>query len=339
MRLINIEQYDYETMQLAKAIYDSKKRILLGCETRIHPKYLAKLREIGVQSVFVEDAKSAGITLDEMIDMPKWVETISIVEEAYEQIANKRPLPLKSIQKTVKMLIEELNGRKALILIPTSSIDRELAPFAHSVNVTLIALQMGKQLGYTNFQLNDLGIGCLLHDIGKQAGIEEDKHPEEGFNIIRSNREINLLSAHIAYQHHETIDGEGFPRKLRGEDVIEFAQVCGLANAYENMISRDNISPNDAYERILALSEKKYSYNVVLAFSKSIIGYPPGTSVMLSNGEAGMVTKIISHLQRPVVRLDSSGEEIDLSEEMTIFIDKIIEAEETNQSNESSISA
>jgi HD-GYP domain-containing protein (c-di-GMP phosphodiesterase class II) len=311
-------------MQLSKPIYDVKKRILLNAESKIHPKYMDKLKEIGIKFVFIEDAKSAGISLDEMIDMPTWIDMVGVVEKAFVSSVNNQPLPLMDLQRATKKLIEEVKQRRTIILIPTSTIDSLLQPFAHAVNVTLIALQIGKQLGYTYSQLNDLGIGCFLHDIGKTKSSVKEDHPEKGFAIIKANREISLLSAHVAYQHHEKLNGEGFPRKLKGDDILEYAQICRIANDYENMISTEEISPNEAIEKIMALTDVNYVHKIVLAFTNTIIGYPPGTNVVLSNGEKGIVSRIESHLQRPIVKIYDTNSEIDLSEQATLFIEEIV---------------
>lgn len=325
--MVHINDYQESMMELAKPVYDSKRRILLGVGSKVHLKYLEKLDQIGVKYLFVDDVKSKGISLDEMMDMPTWIDMISIVEQAFEAAAKDEFLPLLEIQKAVKKLIEEVKQRNAIVLIPTTAVDRALIPFAHMVNVTLIALQIGKKLGYTNSQLNDLGIGCLLHDIGKvKTSIRED-HPESGFNIIRANREISLMSAHIAYQHHETLDGEGFPRKLAQDQVLELAQICSIANDYDNFISLEGLLPHVALEKIMTLSDKKYGHHIVVAFSKGIISYPPGTNVQLNIGK-GIVTRIQSNPHRPVVRLHQLQKEIDLNEQPTILVEVVLNEEE-----------
>lgn len=323
MRMISIQEYDRKTMQLAEPIIDYRKRILLASGSTIHPKYMEKLMEIGINTVIIEDAKSAGITLDEMIDMPTWIDAISSVEKLFEQARKGQQLVINELQETVKKLINEILQRKAIFLIPTTSIDQKLSQYAHAVNVALISLQIGRRLNLNQIQLTGLGLGCLLHDIGKTQTNNYMSHPEVGFNILKSNREISLLSSHIAYQHHESFDGSGFPRGLAGKDILEFAQICSVANDYENMISKDNIQPHEALERIMALSEKKYSHSIVLSFTNGIISYPPGTHIRLNNGLFGIVTRIESHLHRPIIKVEGVLEEVDLSEQSTLFIERV----------------
>jgi putative nucleotidyltransferase with HDIG domain len=323
MRMISILEYDRKTMQLAEPIVDYRKRVLLASGSTIHPKYMEKLIQIGIRYIIIEDAKSVGITLDEMIDMPTWIDAITSVETAFERVKKKQELVISELQETVKKLINEVLQRKAIFLIPTSTIDQKLSLYAHAVNVTLIALQIGRKLNLNQLQLNSLGLGCLLHDIGKLLTNNHTLHPEKGYQLLKSNREISLLTSHIAYQHHEAFDGSGFPRGLKGKDILEFAQICSVANDYENMISQDGVQPHEAIERIMALSEKKYSHAVVLSFTNGIISYPPGTHIRLNNGLFGIVTRIDSHLHRPIVKVEGISEEVDLSEQSTLLIEKV----------------
>lgn len=327
MRMININEYDKKTMQLAKPIIDYRKRVLLASGSTIHPKYMVKLKDIGIKSLMIEDARSVGITLDEMMDMPKWVDSIAIVEETFQEAKKSSYFSLQKLQQTVKQLIQEVQYRKAIVLIPTSMIDEALSLYAHSVNVTLLSLQIGKNLNYNQIQLFELGLGAMLHDIGKLLTDEEQLHPQKGFNLLRENRELSIVSAHVAYQHHESFDGTGYPRKIKENQIIEYAQICSIASDYENMISIDGIPPHEALERIMALSEKKYSHRVVLAFTNGIISYPPGTHIQLNNGLFGIVTKIESHPHRPIIKVEGQHEELDLSEKSTLFIEKVFREE------------
>ncbi|WP_078554191.1 HD-GYP domain-containing protein [Bacillus alkalicellulosilyticus] len=320
MRLIQIDQYHEKSMELAKPVYDSQGRVLLAAGNRIHPKYLTKLKAIGVTFLLVEDVMSSGITLDEMVDMPTWMDASQTVKDCYEHAKARKLLPVRELQQTAAKLLNEVKRRKAVLLIPSTSVAKELQPFAHSVNVALIALQIGKILKYTDSKQRDLVIGCLLHDIGKAVTNKEQEHPEKGFEILRTAREINLLSAHIAYQHHEKVNGEGFPRKLKGSEFIEFAQVCSIANEFENMISKQEISTYEAIERLMTTIDKSYSHQVIDALFKGVPSYLPGTLVRLSTGEAAIVMRIENHLHRPVVKIAETEKEISLEDNPTIVI-------------------
>jgi putative nucleotidyltransferase with HDIG domain len=318
MRLITISQYDENTMQLAKPVYDNHRRMLLGANHIVHPLYLQKLVQIGIRSLFVEDAESKGITLEEMMDIPSWMDIVQSVQEAYAAVAQKKPMPIKSLLQGTGRLIMEIQSRPLVLPVPSTTLAEELKPYAHAVNVAILSLQVGKALGYNELMLRDLGMGCLLHDIGKAVTKEEKEHPQAGFNLLRNIREINLLSSHIAFQHHETIDGQGYPRAIQGNAFHDYAQICGLCNLYDNQNGK--LPPHEAMEMVMALSSIVYSTEVVQAFVRAVPAYPPGTKIRLHSGEEAIVTKIEGHMQRPVVRYLSSGEEISLADHPTVTI-------------------
>lgn len=320
MRLIHITNYDQDTMKLARPIYDGKGRMLMGANQTIHPVYLKRLKETGIRTLAVEDEVSKGITLDEMLDMPTWMDIMQYVQEAYELSAKNKPLPIEHLQKGAGKLLAEIKRRPLIMTIPTSSIAQEMQAYAHAVNVALLAAQVGKQLVYNELQLRDLILGSLLHDIGKAVTSEEADHPKQGFEILRQCRELNLLSAHIAYQHHETVNGKGYPRGLADKDIIEFAQVCGICNRFDNAVSQEQMPPHEAMEMIMSQNETAFSDTVVQAFVRVTPTYPPGTKVKLHEGEEAIVTQIQSHMQRPFVRIINTNEEVDLSQQLTAVI-------------------
>jgi putative nucleotidyltransferase with HDIG domain len=320
MRLINISEYDNNNMVLAKPIYDSRKRILLTAGRTVDPKIKARLEGMGINFLFVEDEVSKGIDIEDMLDMPTWTDLVQAVNTFHEQVKKGTTPDLKEIQQVASKLIDEINARPTLILIPSGAIAKELQPFAHAVNVTILSLLTGKKMGYNNLKQRDLAMGALLHDIGKEMTEEYEKHPESGFNFLRKINQFSTISAHIAYQHHETIDGKGFPRQITGEDMLEIAQICAVANIYDNLTTQKKLPPHEAMEGVMATADILYDHKVVQAFSQAVPTYPPGTKVIVDNKEPSIVTRIEKHLQRPIVKILSKGKEIDLSEFPTLMI-------------------
>ncbi|MGG6311706.1 HD-GYP domain-containing protein [Paenibacillus macerans] len=324
MRLIPITDYNEQTMQLAKAVYDGRGRVLLAANHTIHSRFLERFRQMGISHIVVEDTVSKGITLEEMLDIPTWLELIEHVKTAYDAAAGNKPFPIKSLMQGAGSLVDEVKRRPIAISVPVTAVVAELHSFAHAVNVALIALQIAKSLSYNDLQLRDLAIGCLLHDIGKGISLERKTHPETGFQYLRTIREISLLSAHVAYQHHERYNGTGAPRGIAGSEIHEYAQICGLANFYENLASVLRIPPHEAVEAVMAQLGSGYAERIVQAFVQGVAPYPPGSKVVLSNGELAIITRIDSHMQRPVVRYLTTGQEVSLAEYPTLMITELV---------------
>ncbi|WP_138420402.1 HD-GYP domain-containing protein [Aquibacillus sediminis] len=320
MRLIEISEYDYKSMTLIKPVYDAQKRILLTAGRTIDPKITPILEAIGIKYLFIEDEVSKGISIEDMLDMPTWTDTIDVMKSFYEQVKNKDKLDLRSIFQIATKLLDEVKQRPTFVLIPSGTVATELQPYAHAINVTLLSLLTGKRLGYNDLNMKELAIGSLLHDIGKALTDDNDQHTEVGFNFLRDIHQFSLVSAHIAYQHHESINGEGVPRHIKNNEFLEFAQICGASNKYDNLITKEKLPPHEAMEAIMATSDRSFSHRVVNAFCLSVATYPPGTKVLIDKYPA-IVTQLNKHLHRPVVKMLSNDQEIDLTEYPTYMIE------------------
>ena len=182
-----------------------------------------------------------------------------------------------------------------------------------------------------------LKMGNLTPEESKQV----QQHPEDGFNILRTVREIPITVAHIAYQHHERVDGKGYPRNLTADKILEFAKVAAVADTFDALVSdrpyRKGMVPHEAYEVMMALADSYVDRDILHLFLTHVAIYPVGAVVQLDNGQHGVVTKVLPRLQtRPQVRLltDQQGNllseqtEIDLTQHLTLMISRVLKEKE-----------
>lgn len=202
--------------------------------------------------------------------------------------------------------------------------------YAHSVNVCMLAVMTGQALGYSELQLKTLAIGALLHDIGrvsKQAVNPEYDHPRVGFDLMRRYPELPLLSAHVVLQHHEKMNGTGYPLGVQGEQFRQAAQIVSLANDYDHFVNEIGVKrlPHEGIEYIMSKVDTHYHISVVRAFVQSVTPYPVGTVVRLSNGMVGTVVEMHKgNPSRPVIQMHDQGLRIDLMHFPTEFIAEVI---------------
>jgi len=159
-----------------------------------------------------------------------------------------------------------------------------------------------------------------------------------GFEILKAKRELSLLSAHVALQHHERMNGSGYPRQLLGERIHHLAQIVGLADFYDNLVNgspgHQKMLPHEACEIVMGSAGRLFQHDLVVMFLKHVAAYPTGCTVKLNNGEIGIVVDQNKSLpMRPIIRVLAGDDtltafvkvrEYNLAEKHTIFIESIL---------------
>lgn len=183
------------------------------------------------------------------------------------------------IEKASKQLIElirnlhsHLKNDTDLLNLLTDVCSYDQYIFTHSLNVTLYSLAIGMHLKLSTKNLETLGLGAILHDVGKmkvpaeilmkpgkltEEEFEEiKKHSEEGFRILRNVQTIPLLVAHCAFQHHERLNGSGYPRGIKGNEIHEFGKIIAVADVFDavtsNRVYRQAMLPHEGLEILYA---------------------------------------------------------------------------------------
>ncbi|TCX53289.1 MULTISPECIES: HD-GYP domain-containing protein [unclassified Dehalobacter] len=354
MRLVNIK-YVQEGSLLAKPIRNSYGRILLGEGVALDKNYLSKLKDIGYDMVFIQDERFQDIEIGYAI-------TDKTKEIAYNAVRGvtdeleKNPeaeIDADSVRYAVLNLVQDLLHSSDILSNLTDINGYDEYTYHHSINTTVLALMLGIGKGFTQNQLLELGMGVLMHDIGKtkiskeilnkKGKLEEEEfqqikaHPLYGYEYIRGNRDFSILSAHVALQHHEKWKGGGYPRGLRENEIHEYARIASVADVYEALTSkrpyRDAMPPYLAYEYVIVHSGLQFDPEIVCIFAQSVAPYPVGTGIELSNGLRGVVIKQNPILPtRPVVRVIAQGDQaldnpddLDLSKHLSTMITSIVD--------------
>jgi len=183
----------------------------------------------------------------------------------------------------------------------------------HSLNVTVISLLLGKAMGLDTDALKALGVGALLHDIGKIELPERLRWPDTQFNgaerklyqehvakgiVLGSAMRLSADALAIIAQHHELIDGRGFPRQLANDKISPLARIVALVNHYDNLCNSANpalaITPHEALSQIFAQMKRQFDAAVMTGFIRMMGVYPPGSVVELSDGRLALVASVNS---------------------------------------------
>lgn len=202
--------------------------------------------------------------------------TESLLE--YERIDAER---LAAISRSKEALLEAVAALSETLEV------RDPYTAGHQRRVAWLAIAIGRQLGLTTQRLEALNIAALLHDIGKISIPSEilskpsrlsliefeliKQHPQVGEEILRKVS-FEWPIATIVGQHHERVDGTGYPRGLIGEEIMEESRILSVADVMEAMIShrpyRPGLSLEHACLELESNIDKKYDVNVVNACIK-----------------------------------------------------------------------
>lgn len=268
---------------------------------------------------------------------------VTMVKHITEQVRHASRIDIGQVDNTVQNTIRKIVQEKELIesLIDLRVYDEYT--YAHSANVMSLALVVGTALNYSPEKLRMLGIGALLHDIGKTLVPEEilnkpSKLTEEEFRIMATHpangimilSNYNWATADIkncAFQHHEKYNGLGYPMGLKGTQIAELAQVTAIVDFYDALVSdrcyKKGLPPNVVYQAIMNGMNVHFDARIVNAFLKYIVPYPVNCSVELSTGQLGRVLRVNrKNLLAPTVLVDGAGE-LDLAKNPDISITTI----------------
>jgi HD-GYP domain-containing protein (c-di-GMP phosphodiesterase class II) len=170
----------------------------------------------------------------------------------------------KGISEIVHLILKEEQTLHYLLNITS----HDHYTYTHSVSVGILAVALAKSLfkDANNHDIHALGAGFFLHDLGK-VGIDNNiinkpgklddeemremrRHPPLGFKLLHDTRQLTDESKTIVLQHHERVDGTGYPKGLRGNDIHVYARICAIADVYDALTSdrpyRNKMPPFDA---------------------------------------------------------------------------------------------
>lgn len=344
-------------MVAARNVHSAEGRLLVTKDTVLSDAMVANIQKTSLGSIYVRNPLFQDIEAEEVVTEDNRRKAVMALKSAVTAYQKTKVLDIQPLKKVLRELVVEIIRNRDSMIHQLDMRTYQDYIYAHSVNTCVLSVLIAVNLDYPEGKLTDLALGTMLHDVGmmmlpdallmKMGNLtpEESKqvqqHPEDGFNILRTVREIPITVAHIAYQHHERVDGKGYPRNLTADKILEFAKVAAVADTFDALVSdrpyRKGMVPHEAYEVMMALADSYVDRDILHLFLTHVAIYPVGAVVQLDNGQHGVVTKVLPRLQtRPQVRLltDQQGNllseqtEIDLTQHLTLMISRVLKEKE-----------
>lgn len=317
---------------MAKSVFLENGNVLLGQGVELTSRYIDRLVHLGIDTLYIQDKHTEDIVPEDVIrdeTRKNAVDTVyktmtALMDQPQVQRRTSMPDFGTAFQKVFREIVQDLSGRQDVLVSLSNLHVLDGYFFHHAVNVAVLAGVVGLAKGYNQQQMMDLGIGALLFDIGmtqvpkelwnKRMELNDEErqrlqyHTEEGFNILRSQHNISIVSAHCALQHHERYDGSGYPRQLSEKNIHEYARIVAIADVYDALTSprpfRQSYSPSDASEFLFASGNSYFDLDLLKLFLQHVAIYPVASTVQLNTGHVGVVAGVNPlAVNRPTVRI------------------------------------
>ncbi len=352
MKLVRLDELK-GTEKLGKHILTPSGMELMTKGSVIKSEYILKLRELGIEYVFIDD--TVFVDIDFINESPGIIkekvkeESKELVKNVLERHIYKNNAELERLCQAANIIVEDILSEEE-VMERVANIRKEGTDiYSHSINVCSLATVMALKNGYNKDVVMEIAKGCILHDIGlryttlqyenidvNDMNIKERsefrKHVIMGFDAIKDEPWASQIVKDIVLFHHERNDGTGYPFKNHGKDIDDTVKIVEVCDAFDSMINGIGYKQMKVHQVVeyiksksLSEFEKKYADQLLTMVAM----YPIGTKVITSDDEVGIVIKQNKEcIDRPVLKIivgndgvEVEGEVIkDMTEQLTMFI-------------------
>lgn len=336
---------------LARDIITGDYQVILPAGIVIRKEYIEKLSELDIGEVYIRDVKTEDSNIAILkTEIKKSIK--NIVKGILERHTYQNNDELSELSFAVDSIISTIIEEEQVVEKVYNIKERNADIYEHSISICSLAILTALKLDVEYKAIHDIGVGCLLHDIGlryievdyynrdvdtlnRQQRAEYSKHPVYGYTSLQNEEWISDLSKNIILHHHEVLDGSGFPLHMK---KIPFeCRIVNVCDTFDEMISGiacKRIKVYEAVEYLKSFKNIKFDGKIVDAFLSFTAVYPVGSRVVTNEGEVAVVVSQNKEFQdRPVLLIlkDKDGNDVkgevkkNLVQIHNIFIEKAID--------------
>ena len=263
----------------------------------------------------------------------------TVAAEASDENYSTAHQVVKELDNVVDQLVDtlEANPHEMVRIADLKSYDDYT--YHHSLSVAVLSIAIGQSMGCNQDTMRLIGRSAIMHDIGKMfvpieiinkpSRLTDDEfakikeHPRSGYEYLVAGGIGDDAIRKGVLQHHEKIDGTGYPDGVTGNEMLLISNVISVADVYDAVTSyrsyRTPMPPADALELIMGSVGVAFEYDIVKAFIDKLEFYPVNTCVELSNSRVGIVLDNKSSM-RPILSMLDNGEVLDLMDRKNLSI-------------------
>ncbi len=250
-------------------------------------------------------------------------EANKIIADIMQDVRIGRQIELERVDPVVGKMANSILRNKDAMLSLCRIKNKDDYTFLHSVSVGALLISFAHALGFNREIIKQLGVGGMLHDIGKTKVPNEilnkpgklteeefvimKSHVVHGCSILRKTSGLAQVSFDVASQHHERFDGSGYPLKLKNAEMSIYGQMASIVDVYDAITAdrcyHRGMEPTVAVRKMFEWSKFHFNPTLLRTFIRTVGIYPVGTLVMLESGKIGIVIEQCeTDMTRPQVR-------------------------------------
>ena len=349
MKICSIDELKEHDI-LARDVMSDGHNVFLYKNTILNNKYIEKLRNLNIQYVYIQD----NIPQEEVAVLKKEIEekSKSKVKEVILKHTYNNSNELKALSETADNIIVNILEEDEVVENIYDIKERSADIYMHSISICVLATLVALKLGLDQERVHDIGVGCLLHDLGlrymmieyedqdietlsSKELVEYKKHPVYGYTALKNENWLSKKSKEIILCHHEKIDGSGYP--LHATEISVDTKIVSVCDAFDEMIcgiGRKRMKIYEAVEYLKSFKNILFDGRIVDALLEFTAVYPSGSVVVTNEGDIAVVIRQNKGFpERPIIQLtrDKFGNPIDddkiidLVKVNNLFIDSVLE--------------
>ena len=349
MKLCSINELKEQDI-LARDVMADNYTVFLYKNTILNKNYIEKLINLNIPYVYIQD----DISEEEIVVLKKEIEekSRSKVKEVILKHSYNNGNELKVLSQTADNIISNILEEEEVIENIYDIKERSADVYLHSISICVLATLVALKLGLDKERVHDIGVGCLLHDLGlrymmieyedqdietlsDKEMVEYKKHPVYGYTALKNENWLSKKSKEIILCHHEKIDGSGYP--LHATEISVDTKIVSVCDTFDEMIcgiGRKRMKIYEAVEYLKSFKNILFDGKIVDALLDFTAVYPSGSVIVTNNGDIAVVIKQNKGFpERPIIQItrDKFGNPIeeeniiDLIKVNNIFIDSVLE--------------
>ena len=349
MKICSIDELKEHDI-LARDVMSDGYNVFLYKNTILNKKYIEKLKNLNIQYVYIQD----NIPKEEVAVLKREIEekSKSKVKEVILRHTYSNSNELKELSETADNIIVNILEEEEVIENIYDIKERSADIYMHSISICVLSTLVALKIGLNKERVHDIGVGCLLHDLGLRYMMieyedqdietlsnkelaEYKKHPVYGYTALKNENWLSKKSKEIILCHHEKIDGSGYP--LHATEISIDTKIVSVCDTFDEMIcgiGRKRLKIYEAVEYLKSFKNILFDGKIVDALLDFTAVYPSGSVIVTNEGDIAVVIKQNKGFpERPIIQVtrDKFGNPIDddkiidLVKVNNIFIDSVLE--------------